>query len=201
MSETQQESLPKQFSDLAYEAGLDEAGRGCLAGPVVAAAVILSPDFSHPLLKDSKQLRPEQRDEMRELIKEHALAWAIGEVQSDRIDEINILQASIEAMHIAVSKLSIQPQLLAVDGRQFNPYPDIPHECLVKGDSRFQHIAAASILAKTYRDALMQELHELHPQYGWDSNKGYPTPFHRKALAAYGSSPFHRKSFKWKIAD
>ncbi len=178
------------------EAGCDEAGRGCLAGPVYAAAVILAPDFEHPLLRDSKQLGPEQRQEAREVIEASALAWALGVVSCAEIDRINILQASILAMHRALDGLKLEPGLVVVDGNRFKPWRRIPHRTEVKGDARFRHIAAASILAKTHRDRHMQELDLRHPGYGWSRNKGYPTPDHRAALAALGPSPEHRRSFR-----
>lgn len=176
------------------EAGLDEAGRGCLAGPVVAAAVILPPDFTHPLLTDSKQLSHKQRLALREEIIENALDWAVGMYSHSQIDEMNILRASHLAMHQAVENLTIRPQALLVDGNRFLPHA-IPHTCMVKGDSRFLNIAAASILAKTYRDDIMEILHEEHPQYGWQQNKGYPTEAHREAVRVHGHSPYHRRSF------
>lgn len=178
------------------EAGLDEAGRGCLAGPVFAAAVILDPGFSHPLLNDSKQLSENARDELREIIEAEALAWAVAQVPPAEIDEINILWASVLAMHRAVEKLSIKPELLLVDGNRFKPYLGIPHTCIVKGDGKLAPIAAASILAKTHRDAYMKKLSEEHPEYGWERNKGYPTPEHRSAIIQYGQTIHHRKSFR-----
>jgi ribonuclease HII len=191
-------SLPAQHHPGILEAGLDEAGRGCLAGPVVAAAVILPPDFQHPWLTDSKQLKAGQRDTLRALIETEALAWAVAEVSHTRIDEINILNASFEAMHIAFSRLQVQPEFLLIDGNRFRQHADFPvypHACMVKGDGRFLNIAAASILAKTYRDAIMEALHADHPHYGWDQNKGYPTAQHRAAVAAHGLSPWHRVTF------
>ncbi len=178
------------------EAGLDEAGRGCLAGPVFAAAVILDPGFSHPLLNDSKLLGEKARDELRAVIEEKALAWAVAQAAPKEIDEINILWASFLAMHRAVDKLGTQPELLLVDGNRFKPFPGIPHQCIVKGDGKLAPIAAASILAKTHRDAYMKNLAEKHPEYGWERNKGYPTPEHRKAIIQFGDTPHHRKSFK-----
>lgn len=191
-------SLPAQHHPGILEAGLDEAGRGCLAGPVVAAAVILPPDFQHPWLTDSKQLKAGQRDTLRALIEAEALAWAVAEVSHTRIDEINILNASFEAMHIAVSRLQVRPEFLLIDGnrfRQYADYPVYPHACMVKGDGRFLNIAAASILAKTHRDQVMEALHADYPHYGWDQNKGYPTAQHRAAVAAHGLSPWHRVTF------
>ncbi len=178
------------------EAGLDEAGRGCLAGPVFAAAVVLPKDFHHPLLNDSKQLSEADREILRPVIERDALAWAVAEASAEEIDQINILQASFLAMHRAVERLTPQPELLLVDGNRFRPCLGIPHQCFVKGDSRFAAIAAASILAKTHRDEHMRILHEAHPQYGWAGHKGYPTPAHKKAIAAWGLSPHHRRSFR-----
>lgn len=178
------------------EAGLDEAGRGCLAGPVVAGAVILPPDFTHPFLTDSKQLSHAKRLALREVIVEEAVAWSIGILSHQRIDEINILNASFQAMHEAVRTLRVQPEFLLVDGNRFKPaYPGIPHACMVKGDSRFLNIAAASILAKTYRDDIMVMLDAEYPMYGWKQNKGYPTKAHRAAIQEHGLSPYHRLSF------
>jgi ribonuclease HII len=191
-------SLPAQHHPGILEAGLDEAGRGCLAGPVVAAAVILPPDFQHPWLTDSKQLKAGQRDTLRALIETEALAWAVAEVSHTRIDEINILNASFEAMHIAVSRLQVRPEFLLIDGNRFRQYaefPVYPYACMVKGDGRFLNIAAASILAKTRRDQIMEALHADYPHYGWDQNKGYPTAQHRAAVAAHGLSPWHRVTF------
>ena len=177
------------------EAGCDEAGRGCLAGPVYAAAVILPPDFTNELLNDSKQLTEKQRYALREVIEREALAWDVGVVSADEIDKINILRASILAMHRAVDQLKVRPQHLLIDGNRFNPYPNIPHTTVVKGDGKYMSIAAASILAKTYRDDFMLKIHEEYPQYHWDSNKGYPAPIHREAIRQYGTTPYHRMSF------
>ena len=178
------------------EAGCDEAGRGCLSGAVFAAAVILPQDYYHPLLNDSKQLSEKQRYTLRPIIEQEAIAWAVGIVTPQEIDKINILNASISAMHRAVEQLSQAPQHLLIDGNRFKPYKDIPHTCVVKGDGKYLSIAAASILAKTYRDDYMMQLHELHPQYGWDKNKGYPTKEHRYAIEQYGATPYHRQSFR-----
>ena len=178
------------------EAGCDEAGRGCLAGPVYAAAVILSQDFSNDLLNDSKQLSEKQRYQLREVIEREALAWAVGVVSADEIDKINILRASILAMHRAVAQLKIRPQHLLIDGNRFMPYEDIPHTTVVKGDATYMSIAAASILAKTYRDDFMLRIHEEYPQYHWDKNKGYPAPIHREAIRKYGTTPYHRLTFQ-----
>ncbi|MEZ4775797.1 MAG: ribonuclease HII [Bacteroidia bacterium] len=188
-------SLPVNYSSYTLEAGVDEAGRGCLAGPVVAAALILPVDFTHPLLTDSKKLSHAQRIHLRPVILENALAWAIGVIDAPRIDQVNILNATYEAMHAAISGLSIRPEFLAIDGNRFRPYPSIPHSCLIKGDARFLNIAGASVLAKTYRDELMEQLHKEYPQYGWDKSKGYPTVFHRQSIAQHGITPYHRKSF------
>lgn len=178
------------------EAGCDEAGRGCLAGAVYAAAVILPPDFRNELLNDSKQLSEKQRYALRPLIEEAALAWAVGIVTPQEIDRINILNASFLAMHRAIEQLTVTPQHLLIDGNRFKPYPGIAHTCVVKGDGKYEAIAAASILAKTYRDDYMNELHEKYPMYDWKSNKGYPTKAHRAAIAQYGPSPYHRLSFQ-----
>ncbi len=185
------------------EAGCDEAGRGCLAGPVLAAAVIL-PDASHfsPLtshlceLNDSKQLSEKHRYELREVVQREAVAWAVGIVSNEEIDKINILRASILAMHRAVAQLKVRPQHLLIDGNRFSPYEDIPHTTVVKGDATYMSIAAASILAKTYRDDFMLKIHEEYPQYHWDSNKGYPAPIHREAIRQYGTTPYHRLTFQ-----
>lgn len=177
------------------EAGCDEAGRGCLAGAVYAASVILPQDFRNDLLNDSKQLTERQRYALREVIEREALAWAVGVVTPQEIDEINILNASFLAMHRAVAQLKIRPQHLLIDGNRFKPYPDIPHTTVVKGDGKYLSIAAASILAKTYRDDYMNRLHEEFPYYDWNHNKGYPTKKHRAAIVARGTTPYHRLSF------
>ena len=177
------------------EAGCDEAGRGCLAGPVTAAAVILPPDFSNDLLNDSKQLTEHQRDLLRPIIEREALAWAVEFVSPQEIDEINILRASFTAMHRAIDRLSIRPEALLIDGNRFIPYPGIPHTCIVKGDGKMMSIAAASILAKTHRDEYMRTIAAEYPQYGWDGNKGYPTKAHRAAIAASGTPPHQRLTF------
>jgi len=178
------------------EAGCDEAGRGCLAGPVFAAAVILPKDFACEALNDSKQLSEKQRYELRPLIEQAAIAWAVGVVSAGEIDQINILKASFLAMHWAIGQLNVQPEHLLIDGNRFKPYPNIPHTCVVKGDGKYLAIAAASVLAKTYRDDYMLELHKAHPRYGWDRNKGYPTVRHRRALMQYGATVHHRMSFQ-----
>lgn len=177
------------------EAGCDEAGRGCLAGAVYAAAVILPPDFKNEMLNDSKQLTEKQRYALRCVIEESALAWAVGIVSPEEIDQINILNASFLAMHRAIDQLKIRPEHLLIDGNRFNPYPNIPHTTIVKGDGKYLSIAAASILAKTYRDDYMNQLHREYPVYDWDHNKGYPTKKHRAAIAEHGISPYHRKSY------
>ncbi|MBK6341255.1 MAG: ribonuclease HII [Flavobacteriales bacterium] len=178
------------------EAGCDEAGRGCLAGPVVAAAVILPPRVRLPGLDDSKKLSEAARENLRPMIEERALAWAVAAVGPGEIDSINILRASFLAMHRAIEALQISPQHLLIDGNRFVAYPGIAHSCQIKGDGRFRSIAAASVLAKTHRDALMRELHHAHPQYGWAINKGYPTPDHRSAIAMHGACVHHRRSFR-----
>ncbi len=177
------------------EAGCDEAGRGCLAGPVFAAAVILPPDFSNEMLNDSKQLTERKRYALREVVEREALAWAVGIVDNREIDEVNILRASILAMHRAVDQLKVRPQALIVDGNRFLPYRDVPYTTIVKGDGKYMSIAAASVLAKTYRDDFMLRLHGEYPQYHWDSNKGYPAKAHREAIRLYGTTPYHRMSF------
>ena len=191
-------TLAHSYSGDALEAGVDEAGRGCLAGPVVAAAVILPPDFEHPRLTDSKKLKAAERESLRHYIFETADAWGVGMRSAPRIDEVNILNATYEAMHEALDALSPRPTFLAIDGNRFRPYGDIPHSCQIKGDARFLHIAAASILAKTLRDEVMQLLDRRYPGYGWAQNKGYPTRQHRQAIKALGPTPYHRRSFRWK---
>jgi ribonuclease HII len=190
---------PSHTPDLT-EAGIDEAGRGCLAGPVVAAAVILPKDFYHKDLNDSKQLSSKKREILREIIENEAVAYAVAEIEARKIDEINILQASFLAMHQAVSYLKIQPELLLVDGNQFKPYPSVLHLCIVKGDAKYAAIAAASVLAKTYRDTLMTRLALEFPAYGWERNFAYPTAFHCKAIEQHGLTPYHRRSFRVKKA-
>lgn len=184
------------FQDQLIEAGCDEAGRGCFAGPVFAAAVILPKDFFHPLLNDSKQLGEKEREELRPVIEREAISFAVSNIDHEEIDKINILKASIKGMHISVSKLQPQPQFLLIDGKFFLKYKRIPHQCIVKGDATYASIAAASILAKTYRDEFMKQLHFEHPCYNWASNKGYGTEEHRKAIEEYGLSPYHRRSFR-----
>lgn len=182
-------------SKQAIEAGCDEAGRGCLAGPVCAAAVILPKDFYHPLLNDSKKTTHDTRTLLRPIIEKEAIAFGVAFVDHEEIDRINILKASHKAMHLALDNLNKKPTLLLIDGNRFTPYKQIPHECIIKGDGKYASIAAASILAKTYRDEFMERLHLEFPHYKWDSNKGYPTIAHRKAIADFGMTPFHRKTF------
>jgi ribonuclease HII len=178
------------------EAGCDEAGRGCFAGPVFAAAVMLPQHFYHPLLNDSKQLTEAHRNELRHLIEKEAICFGVASISHDEIDKTNILKASIKAMHLAIAKLSVQPGLLLIDGNRFYKYKKIPHRCIIKGDTLYASIAAASILAKTYRDEWMLKLHEEYPQYHWHTNKGYGTAEHRQAIETYGLSPYHRRSFR-----
>ncbi|MDY6800011.1 MAG: ribonuclease HII [Bacteroidota bacterium] len=188
--------LTSHYKKGVTEAGCDEAGRGCLAGPVVAAAVILPVGFTHPLLNDSKLLTEKIRYQLREEIENSALAFAIGIINNKKIDEINILKSSILAMHKALDGLHKKFEHIIIDGNKFLNYKDIPHQCIVKGDSKYYSIAAASILAKTYRDDIMTELHKLHPEYNWRKNKGYPTKQHREAIEKYGVTPYHRMSFR-----
>lgn len=188
--------LRSSFTNDRIEAGCDEAGRGCLAGPVVAAAVILPKRYRHKSLTDSKQLSPEERFRIREDVIRDAEAWAVVEVSHEEIDAINILNASYKAMHLAVDKLSIKPELLLIDGNRFKPYGNVPFQCIVKGDAKFLSIAAASVLAKTWRDELMQKLAVQYPGYGWETNVGYPTPEHREGIKLLGITPYHRKSFQ-----
>jgi ribonuclease HII len=188
-------SLKKYHRKGLIEAGCDEAGRGCLAGPVVAAAVILPSRFDHPLLNDSKKLSEKQRALLRPIIEEKALAWAVGIVSEKEIDEINILNASFLAMHRAIDQLKDRPELLLIDGNRFKAYPDIQHACIIKGDSIYRSIAAASILAKTHRDEIMETLHTKHEIYAWQKNKGYPTVDHRAAIRTHGACEHHRMSF------
>lgn len=193
--------LKNRYQDVLIEAGCDEAGRGCFAGPVFAAAVILPKRFRHPLLNDSKQLTAEQRNELRPLIETKAVAYAVASVDNNEIDEINILRASFKAMHMALDQLRQSPQLLLIDGNRFVPYKEIPHQCIIGGDGIYMSIAAASVLAKTYRDEYMQRLHEEYPQYGWNTNKGYGTPHHRRALEEFGLCKYHRRSFRMTDAQ
>jgi len=188
--------LKRNYSGLKFEAGTDEAGRGCLAGPVVAAAVILPVTFEHPLLNDSKQLTKKERFELKPLIEKIAITYAVSFVWQYEIDKINILQSSILAMHKAIDQLSAKPEFIIVDGNKFNQYETIPHETIVKGDSKYMSIAAASILAKTYRDEYMEKIHHDFPDYNWKQNKGYPTKEHRDVIQTNGISIHHRRSFK-----
>lgn len=187
--------LKLRYQKKLIEAGCDEAGRGCLAGPVFAASVILPLDFEHSDLNDSKQLSENKRDELRLFIEKHALSFAVASCSATEIDEINILNASFLAMHRAIDLLKQRPELLLIDGNRFTTYQDIPHHCIIKGDSKFQSIAAASILAKTYRDEYMLQIAEDFPAYRWERNKGYPTKAHRDAIAKHGSTPHHRMTF------
>ena len=188
--------LQKYFLKNVLEAGTDEAGRGCLSGPVVAAAVILPDDFEHPLLNDSKQLTEKQRELLRPFIEKKALAYGVSYINELKIDEINILQASILAMHTAIEKLSVTPKHIIVDGNKFNSFKNIPHKTIIKGDAKFMSIAAASVLAKTYRDEFMQKIDLEFPEYYWKQNKGYPTAEHREAIRKHGVTKYHRKSFR-----
>lgn len=187
--------LLSSFTEDLIEAGCDEAGRGCLAGPVVAAAVILPKGYQHELLNDSKQLTKSERELLRIDIQRDAIAWAIAEISSEEIDTLNILNASFKAMHVAIGKLSTKPELLLIDGNRFPSYLDTKHECIVKGDGKYLSIAAASILAKTYRDDLMLALSQQFPGYSWETNMGYPTEAHREGIRQLGITPYHRKSF------
>lgn len=188
--------LKSSFTGDKIEAGCDEVGRGCLAGPVVAAAVILPLNYKHDLLNDSKKLSKSKREIVRNDVLNDAISYAVAEVSHDEVDKINVLKASFVAMHRALQQLSQTPELILVDGNRFIPYQDIPHKCIIKGDGKFFSIAAASILAKTYRDELMEKLSITHPDYGWERNVGYPTKEHRSAIAKYGITPYHRKSFR-----
>jgi len=188
--------LLKAYSNLQIEVGTDEAGRGCLAGPVTAAAILINDKLENELINDSKKLSISSRKNLRSLIEEHNNFFSIAHIYEDTIDEINILNASIEAMHKAISTLSFEPEFIIVDGNRFKPYKQIPHETIIKGDSKYLSIAAASILAKTYRDEYMLQLHEEFPMYGWDTNMGYPTKKHRAAILEYGPCKYHRKTFR-----
>lgn len=189
-------ALALRFSNFEKEAGTDEAGRGCLSGPVVAAAVILPKDFKHPLLNDSKKLTEKQRELLRPVIEAQAVSYGVGIVDEKGIDAINILQASIKAMHKSIKKLAVQPDFIIVDGNKFKSYKEVPHATIVKGDGKYLSIAAASVLAKTYRDEIMKRLHKEFPHFNWQQNKGYPTKEHREAIRKFGSCKYHRKSFK-----
>jgi ribonuclease HII len=191
--------LKTSFSGKYVEAGCDEAGRGCLAGPVFAAAVILPKGFENELLNDSKKLNEGQRDKLRPIIEKEALSWAVAAVDNVEIDQINILKASFLAMHRAIAILKMTPELLLIDGNRFTPYPGIAHQCIIRGDGEFMAIAAASILAKTHRDEFMKNLHEDFPEYFWKQNKGYPTLAHRQAISIHGITPYHRKSFSMGV--
>ena len=193
--------LENQFQYDLLEAGCDEAGRGCLAGPVFAAAVILPRDFHHPLLNDSKQMTERNRDILREIIEREAVAWAVEAVSATRIDEINILNASFEGMSLSADRLMPRPQFLAIDGNRFRTRLDIPYQCVIKGDATYADIAAASVLAKTHRDEYMRKIATEFPQYGWDKNKGYPTRAHRLAIREFGLTPHHRLSFNHEIGQ
>jgi ribonuclease HII len=193
--------LKNSFQRGKIEAGCDEAGRGCLAGPVVAAAVILPANFRHKWLNDSKKMSEKQRLELYPLIKTKAIAWGIGVVDHKEIDKINILNASFEAMHRAVHQLVVTPELLLIDGNRFNAYPEIPHECIIQGDGKYKSIAAASVLAKVFRDEIMTAAHKKYPNYAWFKNKGYPTKEHRKGIKIHGPSPIHRLTFTLLAAD
>jgi ribonuclease HII len=189
-------TLKRHMNGALVEAGCDEAGRGCLAGPVSAAAVILPRGFVHPMLNDSKQLTKRQRDLLRPVIEAEAIAWNVAMVDNQEIDMVNILQASIACMHRALDGLLVRPELLLIDGNRFNPYENITHHCVIKGDEQYMSIAAASVLAKTHRDEFMIGLHQQRPEYGWDQNKGYPTRKHRAAIVQYGATELHRTSFR-----
>jgi ribonuclease HII len=186
------------YQELHPEAGCDEAGRGCLAGPVFAAAVILPPDFTDPVLNDSKQIKEKTRYALRDMIQKVAISWAVAKIDAPEIDEINILNASIKAMHLSLDQLKKKPSFIIIDGNRFKPYKKIPHATIIKGDGQYYSIAAASILAKTYRDDFMLEHHEKYPQYNWIKNKGYGTLDHRKAISEFGRCPLHRESFQLK---
>lgn len=188
--------LEEKYHTNTIEAGCDEAGRGCLAGPVVAAAVILPEGYTNPLINDSKQLSEKRRYLLREAIQRDAIAWAVAEVSNEEIDHMNILRASLHAMNLAIKQLKVQPQTLLIDGNRFVNETNLPYRCIVKGDGRYMDIAAASILAKTYRDDMMMKAHQQYPHYGWDKNKGYPTAQHYAAIEQYGITPLHRKSFR-----
>lgn len=188
--------LASNYSGFSLEAGTDEAGRGCLSGPVVAAAVILPKEFSHPFLNDSKQLSEKKREELRPFIEENAIAYGVSFVWQDEVDKINVLQASITGMHRSIGLLQVQPEYIIVDGNKFSSYNEIPYKTIVKGDAKYQSIAAASVLAKTYRDAYMEKIHKEFPMYNWKKNKGYPTNEHRDAIREFGVTKYHRKTFK-----
>ncbi|CAM1334066.1 ribonuclease HII [Tenacibaculum aestuariivivum] len=188
--------LKLSYSEYVLETGTDEAGRGCLSGPVVAAAVILPENFTHDFLNDSKQLSEKKRQELKPYIEKHAVAYGVAFINNEEVDKINVLQASITGMHRAIKQLTTQPEFIIVDGNKFKPYQKIPHQTIIKGDAKFMSIAAASILAKTYRDEYMEKIHLEYPQYNWKKNKGYPTKEHRNAIREFGITPYHRKTFK-----
>ena len=188
--------LASNYSGFSLEAGTDEAGRGCLSGPVVAAAVILPKDFTHPFLNDSKQLSEKKRDELRPFIEENAIAFGVSFVWQDEVDKINVLQASITGMHRSIALLQIEPEYIIIDGNKFSSYKDIPYQTIIKGDAKYMSIAAASVLAKTYRDEYMEKIHEEFPMYNWKKNKGYPTKEHRNGIREFGATKYHRKTFK-----
>ena len=188
--------LKLNHSGFTLEAGTDEAGRGCLSGPVVAAAVILPENFHHEVLNDSKQLSEKKRKELRPYIEEHAIAFAVSFIDQEEVDKLNVLQASITGMHRSIAGLKTIPEFIIVDGNKFKPYSNIPHETIVKGDAKYLSIAAASVLAKTYRDEYMEKIHQEFPQYNWKKNKGYPTKEHRNAIREFGATKYHRKTFK-----
>ena len=189
--------LKSSFTKNIIEAGCDEAGRGCLAGPVFAAAVVLPKNFRHKLLNDSKKLTAEARNKLRPVIEHKAIAWAVASVDHEEIDRINILNASFKAMHLAIDQLQMRPELLLIDGNRFSAYFGVAHQCVIQGDGIYASIAAASILAKTYRDEFMLKAHDEYPQYGWNENKGYGTLYHREQLRLHGMCHYHRKTFKW----
>ncbi len=189
------------FKEGVIEAGCDEAGRGCLAGPVFAAAVILPQGFFHPLLNDSKKMTEKNRETLRDIIKKEALAFAVATCSAEEIDNINILNASFLAMHRAIDQLKTRPEFLLIDGNRFNPYPNLQHKCIIGGDALYQSISAASVLAKTYRDKYMQSLHNEYPEYNWKKNKGYPTTDHRLAIKKHGLTPHHRHTFAAKFIE
>lgn len=188
--------LESNYSGFKLEVGTDEAGRGCLSGPVVAAAVILPPDFHHELLNDSKQLSEAKRKILRPIIEAEALAYGVAFIHNEEVDQLNVLQASLTGMHRSIDQMKLAPEFIIVDGNKFKPYKDIPFETIIKGDGKYKSIAAASVLAKTYRDDFMEQIHEEYPTYNWKQNKGYPTKEHRAAIQKHGATKYHRKSFK-----
>ncbi|NVJ89478.1 MAG: ribonuclease HII [Flavobacteriaceae bacterium] len=188
--------LKLNYSGFKLEAGTDEAGRGCLSGPVVAAAVILAEDFTHPLLNDSKQLSEKKRQLLKPIIEQEAIAFSVAFIDNTEVDKLNVLQASLTGMHRSLQQLKVAPEFIIVDGNKFKNYKDIPHKTIIKGDAKFMSIASASVLAKTYRDEFMEQIHQEFPQYNWKKNKGYPTKEHRAAIKKYGITKYHRKTFK-----